>query len=350
VTVADTSIAPAPPGSATRRVGIIYAALLAGNAVAWLWALAVFHDNPLLIGTAVLAYVFGLRHAVDADHIAAIDNVTRKLMQMRQKPVTVGLYFSLGHSTVVVLACAGIAMTSVALRAHFAAFRDIGSVVGTSVSAAFLLMIALANIVTLVSVHRAFRAAANGETPVDVPLVQGGILGRILRPLMNFISQPWHMYLLGFLFGLGFDTATEVGLLGISATQASQNVPLWSIMIFPALFTAGMSLVDTTDGVVMVGAYGWAFVKPMRKLLYNLAITLISITVALIVGVLEALNLIADKFSLNSGFWRWIGNLNDHFGAIGCFIIASLIACWAISMLIYRRSGEAEIRNAERVL
>jgi high-affinity nickel-transport protein len=162
----------------------------------------------------------------------------------------------------------------------------------------------------------------------------------MLRPLMAFISKPWQMYPLGFLFGLGFDTATEIGLLGISASQASHAIPLWTIMVFPALFTAGMSLIDTTDGLVMVGAYGWAFVKPMRKLVYNLTITLFSILVALIIGALEALNLIAGRFALNSGLWHWVSDLNDHFGAIGCAIILALIACWGFSSVLYRYSGE----------
>lgn len=333
----------------SRRLLPLYAALLIGNVAAWLWALAAFHGRPVLLGAAVLAYVFGLRHAVDADHIAAIDNVTRKLMRQGQKPVTVGLLFSLGHSTVVVIACVAIAMTSVALRARFAGLREVGAFVGTGVSAAFLFLIALANIVTLMSIYRTFRSVRGGGvvgSGFEAPAIQGGLIGRVLTPIMGFISRPWHMFPLGFLFGLGFDTASEIGLLGISASQASQNLPLWSIMIFPALFTAAMSLVDTTDGVVMAGAYGWAFVKPMRKLFYNFTITLISVAVALIVGALEALNLFAHRFALAGRFWDWVGNLNDHFGAIGCLIVVVLIACWGAAMLIYRhnRLGEADIR------
>jgi high-affinity nickel-transport protein len=322
-----------------RRVVGIYGLLLVGNVAAWLWAVMLFGDNPVLIGTAVLAYVLGLRHAVDADHIAAIDNVTRKLMQQGRKPASVGLFFSLGHSTVVALACAVIAVTSVGLRARFASLREIGTLVGTGVSASFLFIIALANIVTLVSVWRTLRRARAGAG--ETASLPGGLLTRILKPMMAVISRPEQMYPLGFLFGLGFDTASEVGLLGISASQASHAVPLWTIMVFPALFTAGMSLVDTTDGLMMVGAYGWALVKPMRKLVYNLTITLFSILVALIIGALEALNLIADRFALSGGFWRWVGDLNDHFGAMGCAIIGSLLACWLFSALLFR-SGKAQ--------
>jgi high-affinity nickel-transport protein len=323
-----------------RRIVAIYALLLAGNAGAWLWAATLFGDNPVLIGTALLAYMLGLRHAVDADHIAAIDNVTRKLMQQGQKPAGVGLYFSLGHSTVVALACAVIALMSVGLRARFAGLRDIGSLFGTGVSASFLLIIALANIVTLVSVWRALRRGGV-DAPANLP---GGLLTRILKPMMAVISRPRHMYPLGFLFGLGFDTASEIGLLGISASQASHAVPLWTIMVFPALFTAGMSLIDTTDGLMMIGAYGWALVRPMRKLIYNFTITLFSILVALIVGALEALNLIADRYALGGGAWRWIGDLNDHFGAIGCAIVVSFLACWLLSVLLFRAYETQTVR------
>jgi high-affinity nickel-transport protein len=331
----------------SRRITVVYALLLTGNAAAWLWGIALFGSNPVLIGTAVLAYVLGLRHAVDADHIAAIDNVTRKLMQQGQKPATVGLWFSLGHSTVVALACAAIAVTSVTLRAHFAALRDIGSLVGTGVSAGFLFIIAMANIVTLISIWRAFRrgrADRQADAGNDLP---GGILMRILKPMMAVIARPEQMYPLGFLFGLGFDTASEVGLLGISASQASHAVPLWTIMVFPALFTAGMSLIDTTDGLFMVGAYGWALVKPMRKLIYNFTITLFSILVALIIGALEALNLIADRFALNGAFWKWVANLNDHFGALGCAVILTLLGCWALSATLSRTAANnADAANA----
>ena len=323
------------PPPFTRRLAGIYALLLAGNAAAWAWAFALFGDNPVLIGTAVLAYVLGLRHAVDADHIAAIDNVTRKLVQQGERPASVGLYFSLGHSTVVALACAAIALTSVSLSAHFAGLREIAGVFGTAISAGFLFIIALANIVSLASVWRTFRRAQTGAAVIE--LMPGGLFSRMLRPLMTVIARPRQMYPLGFLFGLGFDTASEVGLLGISAAQASHAVPLWTIMVFPALFTAGMSLIDTTDGVLMTGAYGWAMAQPQRKLVYNFTVTLFSVLVALIIGVLETLGLIGSRFALSGAFWRWIGDLNSHFGAIGCAIIMTLRACWGLSSLLSRR-------------
>ena len=262
----------------------LYSVLIAVNIAAWAWAFLALHDNPILLGTAFLAYSFGLRHAVDADHIAAIDNVTRKLMQEGKKPLTVGLFFSLGHSTVVVLASIGIAITAMAFKDQMEEFHPVGGMIGMSVSAAFLLLIGAINLVVLINVYKAFRRVKNGgtysENDLDILMANGGFFARIFRRLFSLIGRSWHMYPLGFLFGLGFDTATEVALLGIAAAQASSGLSMWSILIFPALFTAGMTLLDTTDSVLMVRAYGWAFVKPVRKLYYNMTITFVSVVVA----------------------------------------------------------------------
>jgi high-affinity nickel-transport protein len=275
-------------GTTGTRISVLYAFLVIANLAAWGWAIIAFHGYPLLLGTALLAYTFGLRHAVDADHIAAIDNVTRKLMQQGQRPVGVGFYFSLGHSTIVVGLSVAIAFTSVSLKNHFDGLENVGGLIGTSVSAFFLLAIAAANLLVLVSVYRTFRVVKNGgryvEEDLDLLLSKRGFFGRIFRRLFRLIGKSWHMYLLGFLFGLGFDTATEVGLLGISATEASKGLPLWSILVFPALFTTGMALVDSTDSILMLGAYGWAFVKPIRKLYYNMTITFVSVLIAVLVG------------------------------------------------------------------
>jgi len=318
----------------------LYAVLIGANVLAWIWALLAFHHYPLLVGTAFLAYAFGLRHAVDADHIAAIDNVTRKLMQEDKRAVSVGLFFSLGHSTVVVLASAAIALATGAFEGRFDALKLIGGVIGTLVSVVFLVLVAAANLVILRSVYRTFRQVRRGgafvEEDLNRLLAQRGLLGRLFRPMFRLVARSWHMYPLGFLFGLGFDTATEIGLLGISAAQASKGLPIWSIMAFPALFTAGMSLVDTTDGVLMLGAYGWAFAKPIRKLYYNLTITLISVLVALLIGGIEALGLVAEQFRLQGPFWRLIDALNDNFGSLGYLIIAIFVAAWLVSMAVYR--------------
>jgi len=331
------------------KVAVTYLLLAIVNVGAWLAALIIFRDYPVLLGTALLAYTFGLRHAVDADHIAAIDNVTRKLMHAGKRPLSVGLFFSLGHSTVVVIASIMVALLVGAMQARFAGFREVGSVIGTSVSALFLLLVAAANIVILVSVIRMFNAARRGhdviEEDLNILLAQRGLLGRLLRSLFSMISKSWHMYPLGILFGLGFDTATEIGLLGISAAQGSQGLPLWSILVFPALFTAGMSLVDTTDGILMIGAYGWAFVKPIRKLYYNMTITFVSVVVALVIGGVEALGLLGAKLDLGGGFWQAIYALNDNFGMLGYLIIAIFVACWLLSAIIYRvkRYDELEV-------
>src|SRR5271166_4541983 len=270
----------------------------------------VLGDRPVLLGTALLAYTFGLRHAVDADHIAAIDNVTRKLMQQGQRPVGVGFFFALGHSAVIVFLSVGVAFAASALTPRFDSMKAVGGVISTSASALFLFAIAVVNILVLISVYRTFQAVKRGEPfaedDFDILLNKRGLLSRIFRPLFRLVTKSWHMLAIGFLFGLGFDTATEVALFGISSAQAANGMTFSSIMVFPALFTAGMTLVDTTDGVLMLGAYGWAFMKPIRKLYYNMTITAVSVIVALVIGGLETLNLIGDQLGLTDGggFWR----------------------------------------------
>jgi high-affinity nickel-transport protein len=332
-------------GAANTRGKIlsIYALLIAANVATWAAALIAFHEHPVLLGTAFLAYSFGLRHAVDADHIAAIDNVTRKLMQEGKHPLGVGLFFSLGHATVVVLASIGVAATAAAFQGQLEDFHAVGGMIGTSVSAVFLLLIGAINLVVLVNVYKTFQRVKKGgvycETDMDILLANGGIMARFFRRLFRVIGKSWHMYPLGFLFGLGFDTATEVALLGISAAQASSGLSIWSILIFPALFTAGMTLLDTTDSILMVRAYGWAFVKPVRKLYYNMTITFVSVVVAVVVGGIEALGLIGDRLSLSGGIWDVVGDINEHLGMLGYLIVGIFIASWVVSMLVYRLKG-----------
>ncbi|MGO8765829.1 MAG: HoxN/HupN/NixA family nickel/cobalt transporter [Limisphaerales bacterium] len=331
---------PAVRASVKSRVVSMYALLIGINAAAWIWALIAFHHHPVLLGTALLAYTFGLRHAVDADHIAAIDNVTRKLMQQGRQPVAVGFFFSLGHSTIVFGLSAAIAVTSVMLKNRFDSFVAIGGIIGTSVSAFFLLAIAAANIIVLISVFRTFQHVKRGGRFVDedlnLILAKRGFFGRIFRNLFRLVEHSWQMYLVGFLFGLGFDTATEVGLLGISATEATSGLPVWSILIFPTLFMAGMALVDSTDSILMLGAYGWAFVKPIRKLYYNMTITLVSVLVALLVGGIEVMGLIGNQLKIHGAVWDMVGSLNSNFGVIGFAIIGLFVASWAVSFGIYR--------------
>jgi nickel/cobalt transporter (NiCoT) family protein len=322
------------------KVIVLYALVAGGNFLAWSWAFIALHDYPLLLGTAFLAYAFGLRHAVDADHIAAIDNVTRKLMQGGQRPVAVGFFFSLGHSSVVVIASALIALATDALGGRFTSLKTIGGVVGTLVSALFLFLVAAANLVILHSVYRTFREVRRGggfvEEHLNFLLAQRGLLGRLFQPMFGLVSRSWHMYPLGLLFGLGFDTATEIALLGFSAAQASKGLTIFSIMVFPALFTAGMSLIDTTDGVLMLGAYGWAFVKRIRKLYYNLTITFVSVFVALVIASIEVLGLAASKLGLSGPFWSFVAVLNDNFGSLGFLIVAIFVASWAVSVAVYQ--------------
>jgi nickel/cobalt transporter (NiCoT) family protein len=330
-------------GGLRAKVAGIYGLLVAGNVAAWIWALITFRHSPVLLGTASLAYSFGLRHAFDADHIAAIDNVTRKLMQEGKRPVAVGFFFSLGHSTVVVALAVLIVLTTSALADRYFALKDIGGVIGTSVSALFLFAIAAANVLVLIQVYKAFQSVKRGtrlsEEDLDWILSRRGFLGRLFLRLFRLIERSWHMYPLGLLFGLGFDTATEVGLLGISAGQVAQGLSTWSILIFPVLFTAGMSLIDTTDGVVMLGAYGWAFAKPIRKLYYNLTVTFVSVAAALAIGGVEALGLIGDKLGLEGTFRDAIDTLSDNFGTLGYAIVALFIVSWLTSFVIYRARG-----------
>jgi high-affinity nickel-transport protein len=339
------------PSHLRGKVLSIYGILLVFNVGAWAWAVVAFRHYPVLLGTALLAYSFGLRHAVDADHIAAIDNVTRKLMQQGKRPVAVGFLFSLGHSTIVVLGSAAIAATALALQHRMDSARAIGGVIGTLVSTLFLFAIAIVNLIVLRSIYRAFVRVRGGapyvEEDFDMLLADRGFLSRLFRPMFDLITRSWHMYPLGFLFGLGFDTATEIGLLGLSAAEASKGLSLWSILVFPVLFAAGMSLIDTTDNILMLGAYGWAFIKPVRKLYYNLTITFVSVLVALLVGGLEALGLLVDQFHLKGFFWTQVERLNGSFGVLGYCIIGLFALSWIVSLAIYKwqRLDEIEVRS-----
>jgi nickel/cobalt transporter (NiCoT) family protein len=339
--------------SVRGKITGMYVFLVLANVALWVAAVVMFRKYPVLLGTSFLAYSFGLRHSVDADHIAAIDNVTRKLMQQGQKPVGVGFFFSLGHSTIVFGLSAVVAFTAVTIKTDFGGIENFGNIVGTLVSALFLLAIAVINILVLISIFKTFNRVKAGEVYEDedlnLMLSKRGFFGRIFRNLFRLVGRSWQMYPIGLLFGLGFDTATEVGLLGISATEASKGLPVWSIMIFPALFTAGMALIDTTDSILMLGAYGWAFAKPLRKLYYNITVTSVSILVALIIGGLETLGLVQNEFNLSGMVWNPIASLNNNFGTLGYLIIGIFIVSWIVSVLFYKLKGydEIEVRIAE---
>jgi nickel/cobalt transporter (NiCoT) family protein len=321
------------------RLATIYGVLAILNIGAWVWAFIAFADKPGLIGVALVVYSLGLRHAVDADHIAAIDNVMRKLMQAGRRPVSVGLFFALGHSLVVIVVAAMAAAAANVLDG-FDALKSLGGAIGTIVSALFLFAIAAMNVFILIGIYKNYRRVRAGEPYVeedlDILLNNRGLLARIFRPLFKLVTQSWHMLALGFLFGLGFDTATEVATFGVSAAQAARGVPFLSVLVFPALFAAGMSLIDTTDGVMMLGAYNWAFVKPIRKLFYNMTITLVSVVVAVLIGGIEALGLIGGQLGLSGGFWQAIDVLNDNFNNLGFVIIGLFVAAWVASYAIYK--------------
>jgi high-affinity nickel-transport protein len=325
-----------------RLIGL-YALLIGANIVVWIWAFVALRDNAVLFGSAFLAYTFGLRHAVDADHIAAIDNSTRKLMQLGQRPVGVGLYFSLGHSLVVLLLSFALGFAASRVSGRFDDLKAFGGIFGTSASALFLLLLAAFNVVVLLSVWRTFQAVKSGEPfsegDFDILLNSRGFLARLFRPLFRIVTKSWHLFPIGFLFGLGFETATEVALFGIAATQAANRVSFATLLVFPALFTAGMTLIDTTDGVLMLGAYGWAFMKPIRKLYYNITITAVSVVVAVLIAGIETLGLVGDAFKLEGRFWDSIGSLNDNFGVLGYAIIGIFALSWLISIVIYRAKG-----------
>ncbi|GCE08306.1 HoxN/HupN/NixA family nickel/cobalt transporter [Dictyobacter aurantiacus] len=318
----------------------IYTFLILFNIIIWALAIVAFSGAMATLGLAVTAYTFGLRHAVDADHISAVDNVTRKLMQEDKRPISVGFFFGLGHSTIVLGLCIVIGITASVIK-DFDALKNIGGFIGASVSAVFLYLIALLNVVILWDIFKTFQKVKRGEEyneqTLNDSLNQRGLMARFFGPLLRATDKSWKMYPIGLLFGLGFDTATEVGIMSLTALLATQgHLPIWSILIFPLLFMAGMCLIDTTDGILMLGAYGWAFVKPVRKLYYNLNITLISVLVAFVVGTIEVLGIMSNALKLSGPFWGQVGNLNDNFGFIGYLIIGIFVVSWLVSTVIYK--------------
>lgn len=244
-----------------------------------------------------------------------------------------------------------VAVTASALSS-FQGLESVGGAISTTVSALFLFAIAAMNIVIFASIYRSYRRVRAGgayrEADLDVLLNNRGFLARLFRPLFRLVTRSWHMLLLGFLFGLGFDTATEIAMFGISAAQAAKGIPIAAILVFPLLFAAGMSLIDTTDGVMMLGAYDWAFVKPMRKLYYNMSITLVSVVVAVLIGGVEALGLASDQLGLKGRFWESVGALNDNFNNLGFAIVGVFVVAWILSYVIYKAKGldSIEVKGA----
>ncbi|HVX70848.1 MAG TPA: HoxN/HupN/NixA family nickel/cobalt transporter [Mycobacteriales bacterium] len=305
-------------------------------------------DHPIFTaGVGLLAYTFGLRHAFDADHIAAVDNTTRKLLQEREadgtgrKPLSVGFWFSLGHSTIVfmlaLLLSVGVKALAGPVQNDNSTLHSVTGVVGASVSGIFLWILGILNFIVLLGIIRVFRdmrAGRYSEAELEEHLNKRGFMNRILGGLTKSVRKPWHIYPIGVLFGLGFDTATEVGLLVIAGGAAAFNLPFYSILVLPILFAAGMCLMDTVDGVFMNAAYGWAFAKPVRKVFYNLTITSISIAVALIIGSVELIGVIADQANITSGPLAAIANINLDYAGYG--IVGLFVVSWLIALMVWR--------------
>ena len=294
--------------------------------------------NPALAGLGTLAYTFGLRHAFDADHIAAIDNTTRKLLQDGKRAMGVGFFFSLGHSTIVFSLAAGLATAAKTVNSTIPSFQNVGGYIGASVSGAFLLLIGILNLLVLLDILGVFRRMKRGhydEQKLEEALLNRGLMNRFfLRRVGDKIDTSWKMYPLGILFGLGFDTATEIGLLALAAGVATHQVPFLAVISLPIIFAAGMCLMDTADGAFMSHAYGWAFSNPIRKVYYNITVTSLSVAVALVIGMIELLQVMAAKFSLEGGFWSFLDNLD--FGRIGYVMVGLFIATWLLSVTLWK--------------
>jgi high-affinity nickel-transport protein len=316
-------------------------------------------SGAFTVGLGLTAYTLGLRHAFDADHISAIDNTTRKLMAERKRPLGVGFFFSLGHSTIVfalaLLFAVGIRALSGQVTNGGSALHSVTSLVGVGVSGGFLYVIAALNLMVLFGILRVFRDMRRGrydEAELERQLNSRGLMNRFYGRFTRTITKSWHMYPLGMLFGLGFDTATEVALLFLAAGAAGAGLPFYAILCLPILFAAGMSLLDTIDGSFMNFAYGWAFSKPARKIFYNITITGLSAAIALIVGTIELLGLAANKLSLKGVFWDWVSQINMN--TLGYVIVAMFIATWAIALLVWRFARIEErwstnLRESERL-
>lgn len=300
------------------------------------------------VGLGITAYTLGVRHAFDADHIAAIDNTTRKLVAENRKPMSVGFWFSLGHSTIVFVLVALLAAGVKALAAHLedenSRLQQWTGVFGTGVSGTFLILIGLLNLISLIGIWRVFREMRQGrydEAELERRLDARGALNRVFGPLMRAVRAPWHMYPVGLLFGLGFDTVTEVGLLVIAGGAAATDLPWYAILVLPVLFSAGMSLFDALDGTFMNYAYGWAFAGPVRKIYYNIVVTGLSVAVALLIGAQEIISITAEKLGLTSGPLAWVGALD--LGAMGFIIVGLFVVTWVLAVAVWR-FGDVERR------
>ena len=348
-------------GAEWWRVGGMVAMVLALNVIGWglLWAAAGHHYHVSKtglfgFGTGILAYTLGMRHAFDADHIAAIDNTTRKLVNDGKRPLSVGFFFSLGHSTVVFLLAVflnfGIRALDSQVSNDSSGLHEATNIIGTSVSGGFLYLIAVLNLVVLVGIVKVYRSMKNGaydDVELERQLDNRGFMNRFLGGYAKRIDTPWKMYPVGVLFGLGFDTATEVALLVLAGTAVAGGLPFWAILSLPILFAAGMSLFDTIDGCFMNFAYDWAFAKPVRKVFYNLTITGLSVFVAFFIGTIEILGLIGSELKVNDPFFNFFGNFNIN--TAGFVIVGAFVVTWIVAVL-YWHLGNVEAKWDSKML
>ena len=330
------------------RLGSMLAVIVALHVIGWLTLVLLVEParfsvggKAFGVGIGLTAYTLGMRHAFDADHIAAIDNTTRKLMNDGQRPLAVGFFFALGHSTVVfalaVLLAAGVKSIVGPVEEDSSSLHHYTGLIGTGVSGVFLYLIAFLNVVILASILRVFARLRRGEydeSELERQLANRGLINRVLGRLTRSITKSWHSYPVGLLFGLGFDTATEVALLVLAGTSAAAGLPWYAIGCLPILFTAGMCLMDTIDGSFMNFAYGWAFSNPVRKVYYNITVTALSVVVALVIGTVELLGLLAGQLGWRGAFWEWVGGLNLN--AIGYAVVGLFVITWGIALLVWR--------------
>jgi high-affinity nickel-transport protein len=357
--IAPPSVRPPARGLARVRaslsrqewvaIGSMAAVVIGLHVLGWVTLAAIVAPREYAVGTSqvfgvglgVTAYTLGMRHAFDADHIAAIDNTTRKLLAEGRKPVTVGFWFSLGHSSIVFALCLllafGVRSLAGQLESDGSTLHDVTGIIGVTVSGAFLLVLGILNLVILVGILRVFRDMRHGvydEAALEEQLNSRGFMNRFLGGLTKSITRPWQIYPVGLLFGLGFDTATEVGLLVLAGGAAAFALPWYAILTLPVLFAAGMSLLDTIDGVFMNYAYGWAFSRPVRKVYYNITITALSVAVALIIGSIELVSILTEELDITRGPVAWVGGLDLNL--VGYVIVALFVATWVVAAAVWR--------------
>jgi nickel/cobalt transporter (NiCoT) family protein len=331
------------------RLGVLYGFIGLLHIVGWGTYLHYAARHPQLVGLGFVAYMFGLRHAFDADHIAAVDDTVRFMLQKGKRPLGVGFFFSLGHSTVVLGLAGGIAVAASAVKADLPRLKDMGAIIGASVSGTFLWIIGILNLLVLLDILEIWQSAKKGahsHAHLEELLQKRGLLNRLfggrLQKLMNY---SWQMYPLGLLFGLGFDTASEVGLLAMTAGASAGDLPFQAVLCLPVLFAAGMTVMDTTDGVLMSKAYNWAFINPLRKIFYNLTTTGLSVAVALVVGSIELLQVLIGMLDLRGSFFDAIAALN--FGVLGYLIVGMFLLAWGLSVMFWK-FGRVEQRYSMR--